>query len=146
MQLIRCQGVYVYEGICNHTCVCDNVCTCDCVNNFRMSMLMHVSKCMSDTVYVRYIRVCEWMYNHVNLSLSLFEYVHVSVYLCVCAQSSVLSDYLWLHVAYRAPPIHGIFQVRVLEWVPISFSRESSWPRDRTQGLNPGLLHCGQTL
>ena len=28
--------------------------------------------------------------------------------------------------------IHGIFQVRVLEWVAISFSRRSSWPRDRT--------------
>ena len=28
--------------------------------------------------------------------------------------------------------IHGIFQARVLEWVAISFSRGSSWPRDRT--------------
>ena len=27
--------------------------------------------------------------------------------------------------------IHGIFQARVLEWVAISFSRGSSWPRDR---------------
>ena len=30
-------------------------------------------------------------------------------------------------------PIHGILQVRVLEWVAISFSRGSSRPRDRTQ-------------
>ena len=29
--------------------------------------------------------------------------------------------------------IHGIFQARVLEWVVISFSRGSSWPRDGTQ-------------
>ena len=29
--------------------------------------------------------------------------------------------------------VHGIFQVRVLEWVAISFSRGSSWPRDRTR-------------
>ena len=29
--------------------------------------------------------------------------------------------------------IHGIFQVRVLEWVAIFFSRGSSRPRDRTQ-------------
>ena len=27
----------------------------------------------------------------------------------------------------------GIFQARILEWVAISFSRESSWPRDQTQ-------------
>ena len=26
----------------------------------------------------------------------------------------------------------GIFQARTLEWVTISFSRESSWPRDQT--------------
>ena len=29
--------------------------------------------------------------------------------------------------------IHGIFQARVLEWVAISFSRGSSWPRYQTQ-------------
>ena len=27
--------------------------------------------------------------------------------------------------------VHGILQVRVLEWIAISFSRASSWPRDR---------------
>ena len=29
--------------------------------------------------------------------------------------------------------IHGIFQTRNLEWVTMSFSRGSSWPRDRTR-------------
>ena len=29
--------------------------------------------------------------------------------------------------------VHGIFQARVLEWVAISFSRGSSWPRDWTR-------------
>ena len=29
-------------------------------------------------------------------------------------------------------PIPGILQARTLEWVAISFSRESSWPRDQT--------------
>ena len=29
--------------------------------------------------------------------------------------------------------VHGIFQARILEWVAISFSRGSSWPRDQTQ-------------
>ena len=45
-----------------------------------------------------------------------------------------------------SPPglsIHGIFQARVLEWIAISFSRGSSWPRDRTR---PCLPHCRQTL
>ena len=42
----------------------------------------------------------------------------------------------------RSPPgssVHGILQERILEWVSISFSKESSQPRDRTQGSNPGL-------
>ena len=29
--------------------------------------------------------------------------------------------------------VHGILQARILEWVPIPFSRGSSQPRDRTQ-------------
>ena len=29
--------------------------------------------------------------------------------------------------------VHGILQARILEWVAISFSRESSQPRDQTQ-------------
>ena len=28
--------------------------------------------------------------------------------------------------------VHGISQARILEWIAISFSRESSWPRDWT--------------
>ena len=38
--------------------------------------------------------------------------------------------------------IHGILQVRVLEWVAFPFSRGSS----QTQELNLGLLHCRQIL
>ena len=30
-------------------------------------------------------------------------------------------------------PIHRIFQATVLEWIAISFSRGSSWPRDQTR-------------
>jgi len=29
--------------------------------------------------------------------------------------------------------VHGILQARILEWVATSFSRGSSWPRDRSQ-------------
>ena len=35
-----------------------------------------------------------------------------------------------------SPPgssVHGIFQARILEWVAISFSRGSCWPRDWTR-------------
>ena len=29
--------------------------------------------------------------------------------------------------------VHGILQARILEWITIPFSRESSWPKDQTQ-------------
>ena len=35
-----------------------------------------------------------------------------------------------MHCSLPGSSIHGIFQARVLEWVAISFSRESSQPRD----------------
>ena len=38
--------------------------------------------------------------------------------------------------------VHGIFQARVLEWVAISFLQGIFL----TQGSNPGLPHCRQTL
>ena len=34
--------------------------------------------------------------------------------------------------------IHGILQARILEWVTISFSRGSSWPRDWTRASSIG--------
>ena len=44
-----------------------------------------------------------------------------------------------------SPPgssVHGIFQARMLEWVAISFSRGSSWPRDQkpTYSMSHALL------
>ena len=47
---------------------------------------------------------------------------------------SVMSDSLQPHglVPHQAPLVHGIFQVRILEWVAISSSREFSQPRDGT--------------
>ena len=50
-----------------------------------------------------------------------------------------------------SPPgssVHGIFQARIQEWIAISFSRESSWPRDQTQVSCFGghLLHCKWNL
>ena len=50
--------------------------------------------------------------------------------------SKVLS-FIWLFgIPDCSPPgssVHGILQPRILEWVAISSSRGSSWPRDQTQ-------------
>ena len=58
-------------------------------------------------------------------------------FLCWHQFSSVAQSYLTLcdHIDCGPPgsSVHGILQVRILEWVAIVFSRESSLPRDPTQ-------------
>ena len=67
-------------------------------------------------------------------------------YLCVC----VLVTQLCLTVCnpmHWNPPgssVHGILQARILEWVPIPFSRGSSQSRDQTQVscITSGFFYC----
>ena len=55
----------------------------------------------------------------------------VCVCVCVCIQFSVLSNSLRLHgLSMPCSSVHGIFQVKILERVAISYSGESSWSRD----------------
>ena len=59
--------------------------------------------------------------------------VCVCVCLCVCVLVAQLSLTL-CNPMDSSPPgsVHGILQARILEWVVISFSKRSSWPRDWT--------------
>ena len=53
-------------------------------------------------------------------------------YVCMLNRSCPNSATLWT-AAHQAPLSMGILQARILEWVAISFSRGSSWPRDGTR-------------
>ena len=61
---------------------------------------------------------------------------HISNYVCVCVCMLVAQSCLTLcnsmDCNLSGSSIHGIFLARILEWVAISFSRESSQPRDPT--------------
>ena len=59
--------------------------------------------------------------------------MHYKGILCVSSTHSCVQLFvtLWT-VARQAPLSIGILQARILEWVAISFSRESSQPRDQT--------------
>ena len=63
----------------------------------------------------------------------------------VCAQSCLtLCDPIDCN-----PPdssVHGFSQARILEWVVISSSRRSSWPRDWTRIYLLHLQHCRESL
>ena len=51
---------------------------------------------------------------------------------CVCCGSVVSNSFQPHGLCPPGSSGHGIFQARILEWVAISFSRRSSWPRHQT--------------
>ena len=51
----------------------------------------------------------------------------------LCVSCSVMSDSYVTQWTLPGSSVHGILQARILEWVAIPFSRDSSWPRDRTR-------------
>ena len=65
--------------------------------------------------------------------------------ICCCCLVTQSCPTLCDPMDYSMPDssVLGIFQARILEWVAISFSRGSSWPRDWTSHLHyRQLLHC----
>ena len=55
--------------------------------------------------------------------------------LVICSVSvshSAVSDSATMNCSPLGSSFHGIFQARILEWVAITLSRGSSWPRDWT--------------
>ena len=59
----------------------------------------------------------------------------VLCYAVLCCAKSLQSSPTLCNLMDCSPPcssVHGILQARILEWVAISFSRESSGPRDWT--------------
>ena len=86
------------------------------------------------------------MYNPTTKNYSHYPLVQTK-HLCWSTVNNIhsLNSMKWSQVAQPCPTfcntmdcslpgfsIHGIFQARELEWVAISFSRGSSWSRDRT--------------
>ena len=54
-------------------------------------------------------------------------------YLCWWINHSAVSNSCFpMDCSPPGSSVHGISQARILEWVAISFSRGSSWPRDQT--------------
>ena len=49
-------------------------------------------------------------------------------------------SWVWLFVTSPGPSVHGVISGRILEWVAIFSSRESSQPRD------PTLVSCGSCI
>ena len=83
------------------------------------------------------------VYNSISLGIWQIP-MCVCVCVCVCTLSCVqLFMIPWTILPQAA--LHGIFQAKILEWVAISYSRRSSWPRDQIHISCIGrwiLNHC----
>ena len=62
-----------------------------------------------------------------------------SLYVCCCL---VVSDSYVAPCSLPRSSVHGISQARILEWDVISFSRESSHPKDWTHISHPFVYFC----
>ena len=68
----------------------------------------------------------------------LYIYIYIYIYVIIIIYVKVLVTQLCSALCDPtdcSPPgysVHLILQARILEWVAISFSRGSSWPRDQT--------------
>ena len=75
--------------------------------------------------------MCGLFWNQIKVKTQACYFLHSCTRPNIGGESrSVVSDSLWPHGLYI---VHGILQVKILEWVPFPFSRGSSQPRDQTQ-------------
>ena len=88
-----------------------------------------------------WVCVCRTCHSWTLYDIFLMSKVIKAIFIClVGVQCSVLAAQSCPTLCDPmdcSPPgssVHGIFQARLLEWVAISFSRGSSWPRDGTWG------------
>ena len=81
--------------------------------------------------------ICQWLL-WFSLRTTL-HHLHQSLYLRIKSLTYVLSHSVMssscesIDCSLPGSSLHGILQARMPEWVAISFSRGSSWPRDWTQ-------------
>ena len=90
----------------------------------------------------------EWKFKSISPSPSLNQdyMVLLELPVCVRAQSHLtLCDPMDCSLPGTSVP--GIFQARILEWVAISFSRASFWPRDgiHLSCIGRQILYCWAT-
>ena len=79
-----------------------------------------------------HIYVYIYMYVHMYTHMYIYTYIHKHTFVVLLAK--LCPTLLRPHGLYSllGSSVHWIFQAGILEWVAISYSRGSSWPRDQT--------------
>ena len=74
-----------------------------------------------------------WCFRPMPITPSSMPSHGVCVCVCVCNSLSHVPDFEALRTSLPGSSVHGSFQTRILLWVAIPFSVESSRPRDWTR-------------
>ena len=110
-------------------------CCMDC-HNLSFEPLMEIW--VASTFWLLWIlplQTCIYMYYVQELIFSSDDYIPRDGIAACRLVTKVMSDSLWtMDCSPPAYSVHEISQARILEWVAISFSRGSSWPKDWTWG------------
>ena len=89
---------------------------------------------MSQWTKVRVMARLSFFLEAVGKKESLLSARFCRVCVCVCVSCSIVCLCDPMDCSPLGPSVHGILQVRILEWVAMTFSRGSSQPGDRTRG------------
>ena len=150
---------YVYQKNWNYfkkTFQQRKILTRDCINELyqilkeeiwqfytSFSKNWRVGKTFQLTIYSQHYFETETRQRFYNIT-----YEYTTVYYCCCLVAKSWST-LCNPMDCSSPgfPVHWTSHLRILEWVAISFSRGSSWPRDQTCVSCTGrwILYCWAT-
>ena len=136
------QNLYCWAT--KEACIIDNF----FILKFSLWLCRRMSLCIWDAYYIVWDSralyrkiILRWFgYNKSLLYLQIFYKFDILSKIMCFEDSAQFSPVAQLCLTLCDPmgcsllgsSVHGIFQAIVLEWIAISFSRGSSWPRDRT--------------
>ena len=128
--------IYIWVCVCVCVCVCIHIYVCVCLYIYIFQCNGHeLGQTLGDGEGQRSLACCSpWGHEESDTIWWLNKYTCLCV--CVCTHAQSFSRCLTfcnpLDCSLLGSSIHGISQVRILEWDTISYSRGSSPPKDRT--------------
>ena len=129
-ELFRRESDYSRLGRCGWGSTFDNIICISWAHMF-ISVSQRCSKCGSG--WFRSVGIVSGTLLVHNVFLKALEKSNSrGVHGCFCCSVAQSCPTLCNPMDYSLPgsSVHGILQARILEWVAISFSRGSSWPRN----------------
>ena len=96
----------------------------------------HKESDMTEQLNWRNSEVCWHEKNKHILNIRKLYLLLCILYIMFVCSTVQLCPTLWdpMDCAPPGSTVHRIFQARIVEWIAISYTRVSSWPRDRTCG------------